>query len=283
MGWTGTALPMQTSFTSRQVFEAFQKAYPGICTDITAKNGDIALKVRGQWFYWANGRLLPEGQQDRWEEFDPYAFYRYPKTLSDPPTYSDSERMALLEATYQMDLNPVSRNPAFFNALWRCNDYQSSYERVKTVFFLGLKADVHRELLEDVAAVEEEILEAAKNDAALRQYLANLWQIAGYNWRAIAGTYSLSFHSYGIALDVLPVYYAGMQVYWRWSRQYYPEWFSIPLKGRYMPHPAVIEAFEHHGFVWGGKWLYFDNIHFEYRPEILLLNGFTLKDEYARR
>ena len=32
-----------------------------------------------------------------------------------------------------------------------------------------------------------------------------------------------------------------------------------------------IRAFEAHGFVWGGKWLFFDTIHFEYRPELLTL------------
>jgi hypothetical protein len=25
--------------------------------------------------------------------------------------------------------------------------------------------------------------------------------------------------------------------------------------------------------VWGGKWMLFDTIHFEYRPEILILSG----------
>jgi hypothetical protein len=33
-----------------------------------------------------------------------------------------------------------------------------------------------------------------------------------------------------------------------------------------------VRAFESHGFVWGGKWLFFDTIHFEYRPELLLLS-----------
>jgi hypothetical protein len=35
----------------------------------------------------------------------------------------------------------------------------------------------------------------------------------------------------------------------------------------------VVRYFEDEGFVWGGKWLMFDTIHFEYRPEILVLNG----------
>jgi len=31
----------------------------------------------------------------------------------------------------------------------------------------------------------------------------------------------------------------------------------------------IIETFERHGFIWGGKWWHFDTIHFEYRPEII--------------
>ena len=38
-----------------------------------------------------------------------------------------------------------------------------------------------------------------------------------------------------------------------------------------MPPQPVIDAFERNGFVWGGKWLFFDPLHFEYRPETLLL------------
>ena len=47
-----------------------------------------------------------------------------------------------------------------------------------------------------------------------------------------------------------------------------------------MPPDSFIEAFERRGFVWGGKWFYYDTMHFEYRPEILALNGW-LKQEQA--
>jgi len=51
------------------------------------------------------------------------------------------------------------------------------------------------------------------------------------------------------------------------------EWWSIPFDRRWMIPAAAVEAFERHGFVWGGKWLFFDTMHFEYRPDILLLAG----------
>ena len=50
-----------------------------------------------------------------------------------------------------------------------------------------------------------------------------------------------------------------------------PDWYAIPYARRWMVPETVVRAFEVQGFVWGGKWLFFDTMHFEYRPEILLL------------
>ena len=38
--------------------------------------------------------------------------------------------------------------------------------------------------------------------------------------------------------------------------------------GTYDPH-KIVEIFERHGFIWGGKWYHYDTMHFEYRPELL--------------
>ena len=29
----------------------------------------------------------------------------------------------------------------------------------------------------------------------------------------------------------------------------------------------IVEIFEKHGFIWGGRWFHYDTMHFEYRPE----------------
>jgi hypothetical protein len=34
---------------------------------------------------------------------------------------------------------------------------------------------------------------------------------------------------------------------------------------------AIVEVFERHGFIWGGKWYHYDSFHFEYRPELIAL------------
>ncbi len=80
-----------------------------------------------------------------------------------------------------------------------------------------------------------------------------------YSCRSIAGTNRLSFHSYGAALD-LNLRFAD---YWLWK----PEKDSLRWRNR-IP-PAIVEIFERHGFIWGGKWYHFDTMHFEYRPELI--------------
>jgi hypothetical protein len=81
----------------------------------------------------------------------------------------------------------------------------------------------------------------------------------GFNWRPIAGTESLSAHSFGIAIDLNP----DLGGYWKWDKG-----DASDMKRR-IDYPAeIISIFEKHGFVWGGKWYHFDLMHFEYRPEL---------------
>lgn len=103
---------------------------------------------------------------------------------------------------------------------------------------------------------------SAALDALPARYDAYLKPSAGaYNCRAIAGTERASAHSYGIAIDLA----AGPAHYWRWAR---------PGKdGRYVWRNSlpseIVEIFEKHGFIWGGRWTHYDTMHFEYRPEML--------------
>jgi peptidoglycan L-alanyl-D-glutamate endopeptidase CwlK len=83
-----------------------------------------------------------------------------------------------------------------------------------------------------------------------------------FNWRPIAGSEQLSAHAFGIAIDIDPDY----SDYWRWNATGGHEKL-IPYKNR-IPH-RIVEIFERHGFIWGGKWYHYDTMHFEYRPELL--------------
>jgi len=73
-------------------------------------------------------------------------------------------------------------------------------------------------------------------------------------WRKIAGTNILSMHSFAIAIDINVTY----GNYWRntGTKTYLNK---IPIE--------IVEAFEKHDFIWGGKWFHYDTMHFEFRPE----------------
>lgn len=84
-----------------------------------------------------------------------------------------------------------------------------------------------------------------------------------FNWRYIKGTKRLSTHSFGIAIDLVS---PTAKNYWK---------FSSPNKNKKYHYKntfplEIVEIFEKHGFIWGGKWYHFDGLHFEYRPELLV-------------
>ena len=108
---------------------------------------------------------------------------------------------------------------------------------------------------EKLAAISGEIEQLP---AAIRKYASH--PAGAYNWRTIAGTDQLSAHSYGIAIDLLP----GQAEYWRWR--------GLDAFHNSMPQ-EIVDIFERHGFIWGGRWYHYDTMHFEYRPELFLSPG----------
>ena len=113
--------------------------------------------------------------------------------------------------------------------------------------------DVHLKL----QAVSDELERRVAPDV-----LAHIAKTSGtFVWRTVKGTERLSMHSFAIAIDVGVKEYGD---YWKWSsggRRPIPYRNRMPLE--------VVEIFERHGFIWGGKWYHYDTMHFEYRPELL--------------
>jgi hypothetical protein len=80
-----------------------------------------------------------------------------------------------------------------------------------------------------------------------------------YNCRTVADTGAPSMHGTGAAIDLN----VSMSDYWLWRRgAAYRN--RIPME--------IVQIFEHHGFIWGGKWSHYDTMHFEFRPELLGLD-----------
>lgn|GEM_PF-505456 len=82
----------------------------------------------------------------------------------------------------------------------------------------------------------------------------------GYSCRPIAGTARIGMHSYAAAIDLNPAFGDNWQNARR-SRRQYRYRNRIPLE--------IVDIFEKHGFIWGGRWSHFDTFHFEYRPELI--------------
>jgi hypothetical protein len=77
-----------------------------------------------------------------------------------------------------------------------------------------------------------------------------------FNCRTVKDTGNRSMHAWGAAIDINTKF----ADYWLWSPNgTYRN--RIPVE--------IMEIFEKHGFIWGGKWGHFDTMHFEYRPELL--------------
>lgn len=263
----------QPSDRAQQAMEALFKAYPQQIEKVEFRNDDWAVFLRGKWFYFAEGKMLPEDLLKDADLYSRQPFYDYQKELPEwqKPTPEESERFRNMSNNRRE--NPPRRSPHFFDVLWRINNKSEAYQRVKTIRLFGKSTMVHYLILENLSLAEEEILTAAQTDPEVQKWINSISTVEGWNWRDIAETQSRSFHSYGLAVDLLPRSFGGKETYWLWAARYKPDWWNIPYSGRYHPPIPVIKAFEKYGFIWGGKWAVFDTMHFEYRPEILHLSG----------
>lgn len=91
------------------------------------------------------------------------------------------------------------------------------------------------------------------------------YPIAGvYSCRPVADTGQMSMHAYAAAIDLN----LAVSDYWFWQK---PRTDPIRYRNR-MPQP-IVDIFERHGFIWGGRWYHYDTMHFEYRPELLGMRG----------
>lgn len=236
---------------------AFVQAYEALVDSVAYGKEDVVFFLGSRPIHFQDGRMLEEGSLDRREDCDPI-FYRYPLgTLTEIPSLREEN------PTYCTDLQ---------ESLWGTTDAQIR-EHGGSTRFLDHRLFVNNLVIDALAAVETDLLEVAKGDRSVASWIDDLDITYSFVDREIAGSPTRSNHAWGMAVDLVPDSYDGQDVYWQWSRVYNKdEWRQIPLERRWSPPGAVIEIFERHGFVWGGKWAHFDNIHFEYRPEILLYN-----------
>jgi hypothetical protein len=258
---------------SERVMKNLAAAYPDRTGPAEFRNGDWAIQVYGEWFYYAEGRLLPEALRNTVSEYAAQPFYNYLAELPpwEPPAAEMSERMRGMMA--QRSGSRAKRSTHFFDALWRASSRSEAWDRVKQIYFLGFTVMVHYSILEELSLVEERIRAISETNAEVAQWIKSINSVDAWNWRNIADSQNRSYHSYGAAIDFLPKSLGGKETYWQWTARIKPEWWAVPYSDRLHPPAEVIKIFESLGFLWGGKWTTYDTMHFEYRPEILIMSG----------
>jgi len=224
--------------------------------------------------YWAEGKLLPEEELDNKEKYWP-VLYRYTKKIPDPDGFTEEDIERIKEFTSKETRRNGAISPLFFfNAVYDSTSRGSVETHIVRVSFLGKKVSVHERIVEPLNRVEARIRRAAADSKDVQQFIDSLSRLDGYYWREIRDRYTRSFHSLGIAVDILPRGWQQKTLYWAWQKDKDPDgWMMTPLADRWIPPLAVIRAFEEEGFIWGGKWTVWDNMHFEYHPELILYHG----------
>jgi len=141
------------------------------------------------------------------------------------------------------------RNQAFFDKLYGdCR--KTRPELVPVVWVGGATVRFARNAAGPLRAVAREI---EKLPPAIQR--AAFPSAGTYNCRTVKDTGRRSMHAYGAAIDLN----LKFSDYWLWEKG---GWRNR------MPR-EIVDAFERHGFVWGGRWDHYDTMHFEYRPELL--------------
>lgn len=223
-------------------------------------------------FYWCGGAMLPEAELKNKENYWSL-FYLYSKELEDPANYTDEQKEALMQyGSKESRRNGVSSPMFFFDYIYSGEKQSSIEPLIKSITFLGKRTRVHEKVLPALRRVETRITELAKTDEEVKTFVSKIKSADAYHWRLIDGTNRKSFHSLGIAQDFIPTRITG-EIFWSWARDKNPSgWAITPISKRWVPPTKVIQIYEEEGFIWGGKWALWDNMHFEYHPEILNYN-----------
>ncbi len=276
-------LPSQES-ELRQVereVEALRQAYPDVqiyfSYDRTLEDYEIVLRRDGDRsvLYRAGGRYLTSELLPRKENFW-QLLYRFSETLRDPADFTQEQldRVMQFGSTENRRSGRVGAT-ALFDALYDTETREDVENHIVRWDFLGQALRVHYRITAPLERVEQKIRDLAASDPVVQDFIDELGSASGYSWRSVRDTSGKSFHSMGLAIDILPRDLDGKAIYWNWEKNKGNDlWMLIPLADRWMPPESVIRIFESEGFTWGGMWPIWDNMHFEYRPELLVWRDF---------
>lgn len=271
---------LQTKADEPENLYVFKKAYPEVefkseydtnkndyLISVFTKKGETTTETK---LYWCESRFLPENQIQNKEKYRKM-LYKYQSEPKDPKTFTAEEIEQIKTFTSKENRANSAIDPPFlYNAIYDCKTRASTESHIISIPFLTKTINVHEKIAEPLKRVSKKIMSLQKNEE-MSNFFATLTRTDGFNWRSVRDTQSRSFHSVGLAIDILPKGYYQRIIYWAWQKQLRPnDWFMTPLEKRWAPPKKVIEIFAEEGFIWGGTWIVWDNMHFEYHPELLI-------------
>jgi hypothetical protein len=236
--------------------ESLLASYRDQIAGVKRRGNEIIFRIGNTEIYYCNGKMLSEAHIAEATQYDSI-FYQY--------------RKGPLTVSTRSLPYPVHRSSDLLDALFGSTE-QTVRVQSRWVDFLGHRVFMHRICAEPLMRINRRIMERSSRVKELEEFLRDIKIMYSMKRRNVRGTNNMSYHSYGLAIDIIPESYNEKHVYWRWSSVFQENWEYIPAEQRWQPPQELIDAFEDNGFVWGGKWYYFDNVHFEYRPEILWLS-----------
>ncbi|MDR3138858.1 MAG: M15 family metallopeptidase [Treponema sp.] len=255
------------------VLRAYQHTYPDRVKGVSLSGGEWAIQAGGEVFYWAEGRLLPAALRPQWQKYRPYGFSPYPGEVPAPEAYAPGRIEELrLQGKAEARGGGADHYYGFQAALYGGTSRREIERALRKIRFLDRELTVHQDITGALARIDRRIREIAAEDRETAAFIGSINSIGGYNWREIRGTRRMSYHSWGLAVDIQPAELNNRVIYWFWEHNHNDNWMLVPLRRRWQPPEAVIRAFENEGFIWGGKWALYDNMHFEFRPELHEIN-----------
>lgn len=216
------------------------KAYKGYIMSVLLLPKSGFQMTNGQVILWDDGNKKTVEQQIMYPDLKDIFFQAYPAfTPIDNPPALNSEAGTVrndlfLGAVYGSSKEQISNNLVMINWL--------PYAKIKKIPFNKQNGAAF--------ALQEVVSELAQLPKEYHSYLQSLGTV--FNYEYIPGTNLLSPNAYGIAIDLNP--------------RYRDTWKNNDVYKNQIPK-AIVDIFERHHFIWGGRWYHFDTTHFEYRPE----------------
>ncbi len=235
-----------------------------VCVDQDAKSTDIPLGAKSLIaaypdfvVYYKDGNLLlSDSSKLQYDDKQNKSFEEKMDNADPEDMFSFKYDIKAATPQYLQDAGR-SRCERLFKFMYGSNEAEARKNLVKVDWFGG---SVIFTKINGAADSLKSVAMEIKTHPELKPYL----QSSGtFYWRKVRGSNRLSAHSYGIAIDIG----VSFSDYWLWKNKGKKETDSLQYANR-MPK-ALIDIFEKHGFIWGGRWYHYDTMHFEYRPEIL--------------